>query len=379
MKGEPEATIATMPARPDSLESAAEAGLVYVTAENHGLRRIRAGNGFRYVGEGNRAIRDPRQLRRIRSLAIPPGWTDVWICPIDEGHLQATGRDARGRKQHLYHPLWREVRDATKYDRVIEFARTLPKIRRKVARDMQGKGLGRERVLATVVRLMDLTFLRVGNEEYARHNNSYGLTTLKDKHATVRGRTIRFCFRGKSGKEHEIELADERLAKIVKGCQDIPGQELFQYYGEDGQRRSITSRDVNEYLREAAGAECTARDFRTWAGTVLAMQALQEIGFSDNGRMKKNMTRAVERVASRLGNTPGVCRKCYIHPLVIERYSDGTLPDASRNGVRPHRPPPMTSLNAQEKAALEFLRCCRCSAAATAKHSNAATTKGRTA
>lgn len=378
MRAEPEATTAAVPARSDSLESAAEAGLVYITDEASGVRRIRAGRGFRYVTEGNRAVRDPRTLRRIRSLAIPPAWTDVWICPIEEGHLQATGRDARGRKQHLYHPLWREVRDATKYDRVIEFARTLPKIRRKVARDLRGNGLGRERVLATAVRLMDLTFLRVGNEEYARHNNSYGLTTLKDKHATVRGRTIRFCFRGKSGKEHEIELADERLAKIVKGCQDIPGQELFQYYDEDGQRRSITSRDVNEYLREAAGAGFTARDFRTWAGTVLAMQALQEIGFSGNGRMKRNVTRAIESVASRLGNTPSVCRKCYIHPVVIERYSDGTLPAVNGNGIRPHRPP-MTSLNVREKAALEFLRCCRRSASATAKRSKAGKPKRRTA
>src|SRR5205085_4886418 len=266
-----------------AIESAAEAGLSYATDDQSGFRRIRSGGGFRYVDTKGKPLRAREHLARIRSLAIPPAWKDVWICPTANGHLQATGRDARGRKQHRYHPQWRETRDATKYGRLVEFARAVPRIRRRVQRDLGRTGLGRDRVLAAVVRLMDLTSIRVGNEEYARDNKSYGLTTLKDQHAKIRGSTIRFCFRGKSGKQHEVELHDRRLAKIVKSCQDIPGQDLFQYYDDDGERRDVTSRDVNDYLREAAGTDYSARDFRTWAGTVLAMVELQQRRCSSAG------------------------------------------------------------------------------------------------
>jgi DNA topoisomerase I len=341
-----------------AIESAAEAGLAYSTDDAPGFRRIRAGSGFRYVDAKGKPLRAHAHLQRIRSLAIPPAWNDVWICPSASGHLQATGRDARGRKQHRYHREWREVRDATKYDRLLEFAHIVPKIRRRVALDLGRKDLGRDRVLAAVVRLMDLTLIRVGNEEYARDNKSYGLTTLQDQHARIRGGNIRFCFRGKSGKQHEIELNDHRLAKIVKSCQDIPGQDLFQYYDEAGERRDVTSRDVNDYLRQAAGgADYSARDFRTWSGTVLALLELQQRKCSSESEIKRNLNDGIRVVASRLGNTPAVCRRCYIHPYVIDRYTNGKLPHGNKRPV--DAKPRATSLSPLEKATVSFLQCCR--------------------
>lgn len=348
------------------VESAKAVGLRYVTDEQPGIRRIKAGAAFNYQSERGKVLRDERTLKRIRSLAIPPAWTDVWICPHENGHLQATGRDGRGRKQHRYHPLWREVRDATKYDRMIEFGETLPRLRQRMARDLARPGLVREKVLATIVRLMDLTFIRVGNDEYAKQNGSYGLTTMKDQHASIRGERIQFSFRGKSGKHHRIEVEDRWLARIVKRCQDIPGQELFQYFDEKGKRRDITSGDVNEYLRDISGTDFTAKDFRTWAGTVLMAQALRGTPpFHSQTQAKKNVKHAIAIVAEKLGNTPAVCRKCYVHPFVIDGYMDKKLPCAAKvtgtigNGVITTAGKSATSLNRDEREVLKFLRCGR--------------------
>ena len=274
-------------------------------------------------------MRDQATLRRITSLAIPPAWEKVWICPHPRGHVQATGRDARGRKQFLYHPKWTKVRDADKYSRLIVFCRVLPRIRRRVARDLRQPGLARERVIAAVVRLLERTLIRVGNAAYARQNKSYGLTTLRDRHAKIRGSTIRLSFRAKSGIEVETEVTDKRLAGVVKKCQDLPGQVLFAYIDDEGERRTISSHDVNDYLRETSGADVTAKDFRTWAGTVLAVAALKELeGFESDVEAKKNVIRAVEKVARKLGNTRAVARRSYVHPAVIDSYLDGSLDKA---------------------------------------------------
>ena len=319
----------------DPKASAEEAGLRYVTDTGPGIRRRRAGSGWTYVGPDGTRITDPDRIAWFDRLAIPPAWTDVWICPIKRGHVQATGRDARGRKQYRYHPRWREVRDEAKYGRLVEFARALPRIRRRTGRDLRRRGLPREKVLALVVRLLEETLIRVGNDEYARDNRSYGLSTLRDRHVTVRGAEIRFTFRGKGGKDHEIGVRDQRLARLVKQCQEIPGQELFQYYDADGTRVDVTSGDVNDYVREISGAEFTAKDFRTWAGTVAAAMALQEfLEIDDDAGRKKAVVRAIEEVAEQLGNTPSVCRACYVHPEVIERYLDGTMVDALSRRVR---------------------------------------------
>ena len=304
--------------------AAKAAGLRYVTDAGPGLSRKRSGKSFRYFYPDGNPVKDKSTLGRIRSLAIPPAWTEVWICPADNGHLQATGRDARGRKQHRYHPQWREVRDQTKYDRMIAFGRVLPKIRRTVNRELKRPGLGREKILAAVTRLLETTLIRVGNEEYARQNGSFGLSTLRDRHVEVHGALMHFEFRGKSGKRHAIDLRDPRLAKIVRSAQELPGQALFQYSDEDGRIQRIASEDVNEYLREIAGEEFSAKDFRTWAATVLAAEALHEFGrFETTAQGKKNMLAAIEKVASRLGNTPAICRKSYIHPAVLNGYLDG--------------------------------------------------------
>jgi DNA topoisomerase-1 len=299
------------------------------------------GRGFTYLdSEGNR-VEDPEALARIRALSIPPAWTNVWICSISQGHLQATGRDARGRKQYRYHDRWREVRDETKFERLAEFGMALTRIRRRVERDLRRSGLPRERVLATVVRLLDVAFMRVGNPAYARDNDSYGLTTLRNRHVVVRGKTMRFEFRGKGGKLHTLALEDERLARIVKRCRDLPGYELFQCL-ESGERRPVDSGDVNEYLREIGGTDFTAKDFRTWAGTVLAAR---ELAAQDPPRSKGEATRgvneAVESVGRQLGNTRAIARKSYIHPHVIEAFLDGTL--HSRWERDPPRPPRGTS------------------------------------
>ncbi|HEY5769938.1 MAG TPA: hypothetical protein VIS71_08835, partial [Terrimicrobium sp.] len=282
-------------------------------------RRRRSQQRFDYIDARGKKVRDNSLLDRIGRLAIPPAWEAVWICPREDGHLQATGRDARGRKQFRYHEDWRKVRDATKYDRMIAFGRALPRIRRRVTRDLARRGLPREKVLATVVRLLETTLIRVGNTEYARANDSYGLTTLRDRHVNVTGSKINFYFRGKSGKSHVIKLEDSRLAKIVRRCRDLPGYELFQYVDQAGAPASVSSNDVNDYLREISGAEFTAKDFRTWAGTVLAARAFQEFKrFSSKMEAKRNIVEAVEAVARMLGNTPAICRRCYVHPVILD-------------------------------------------------------------
>ena len=303
-----------------------EAGLRYVTDAIPGVRRRRAGRGFVYIGPSRRRITDPRRIAWFKRLAIPPAWTDVWISPLSIGHLQATGRDARGRKQYRYHPRWREVRDAAKFERLLDFAKALPRIRLRTDRDLRRPGMPRERALAIVVRLLEATLMRVGNEEYARENRSYGLSTLRDRHVEVRGETIRIAFRGKAGREHDIELTDARLARAVRRCQELPGQTLFQYLDEEGRRRSVDSGDVNDYLRDASGGEFTAKDFRTWAGTTAAALALQELtAFDSEVQAKRNVVAAIEEVAAQLGNTPAVCRACYVHPEIVAAYLDGTL------------------------------------------------------
>ena len=313
------------PAAPPA-EAAASAGLRYVSDGRPGIRRRRSGKGFSYIGPDDKPVRDPATLERIRKLAIPPAYTDVWICPHPRGHLQATGRDARGRKQYRYHPKWREVRDETKFGRMIEFSLALPKIRRRVDADLSSPGLTRDKVLAAIVHLLECSCIRVGNEEYARTNESFGLTTLKDDHVEVSGSRIRFEFTGKSGKVHSVDITDRRLAKIVAHCQSIPGEELFQYLDENGDRQTVDSGDVNDYIRRAAGDEFTAKDFRTWAGTILAVEALQQAGGFDSQRDgKSKLLGAIDRVAEQLNNTRAVCRKYYIHPAVMESYLQGVL------------------------------------------------------
>jgi DNA topoisomerase-1 len=313
----------------DPLESAKAAGLRYVNDDEPGLRRRKRGTGFAYTDPQGRAVKDAATLERIRKLAIPPAWTDVWICPRANGHLQATGRDARGRKQYRYHAGWREVRDETKFGRMIAFGDALPKIRERIERDLSQRGLGREKVLATVVKLLETTLIRVGNKEYAQQNNSYGLTTLRDGHVDIEGSTLRFEFRGKSGKEHSVEIHDRRLARIVKQCRDVPGQKLFQYLDADGQRQSVSSEDVNAYLRETTGEDFSAKDFRTWGGTVLALSALLELGACEDEREAgRAVVEAVKRVSGQLGNRPAICRKYYVHPVVIESYLGGSLVEA---------------------------------------------------
>jgi DNA topoisomerase-1 len=290
------------------------------------------------VDARNRPITEEKTLARIRRLAIPPAWTDVWISADARAHLQATGRDARGRKQYRYHARWREVRHQTKYERLVPFARALPNLRRQVATDLRAAALTKNKVLAAVVELLGRTFIRIGNTEYARTNKSFGLTTLKDGHVRIRGSEVRFEFRGKSGIRQSVSFSDRRLARIVKTCQDLPGQELFQYFDERGRRRAITSADVNAYLKRTTGAEFTAKDFRTWAGTVLAAVALRdELHHETVKKTKSVIVRAIARVAAHLGNTPTVCRTCYIHPYILESYSDGTLPSklaATRRRIR---------------------------------------------
>jgi DNA topoisomerase-1 len=316
----------TAKTRVEPEDSARAAGLRYTTDAKPGITRVRAGAGFVYRGTDGRSIRNEDELRRIRSLVIPPAWTDVWICPDPRGHLQATGRDARGRKQYRYHPRWREVRDDTKYYRMIAFAQVLPTVRRRTAGDLRRPQLSREKVLATVVQLLEKTLIRVGNDEYAKQNHSFGLTTMRDGHVEVKGERVRFSFKGKSGVEHEVDLSDRRLARIVKACRDIPGYDLFQYYDSDGERQAIGSADVNAYLKDITGEEFTSKDFRTWAGTVLAAQLLRDFERVDSeAQLKKNIVKAVESVAKRLGNTKAVCRKCYIHPAVLDAYMDGSM------------------------------------------------------
>jgi DNA topoisomerase-1 len=324
MATQPSQEAPVLPVAPEG--SAQAVGLRYVSDTQPGIRRQRAGRGFCYRGLDGRPIRDPAVLRRIKALAIPPAWTDVWICPRPDGHIQATGRDARGRKQYRYHPRWRAVRDATKYDRMTAFGEALPQLRTRLERDMALPGLPRAKVLAAVVRLLETTLIRIGNLEYTRANSSFGLTTLRDRHVKIAGATLRFHFRGKSGIYHTVRLHDRRLATIVKRCQDLPGYELFQYIDAAGERQTIDSADVNDYLRQITGQDFTAKDVRTWAGTVLAACALRECGpCTSQTAAKKNIVQAIDAVARRLGNTRAVCRTCYVHPTVLEAYLDGSL------------------------------------------------------
>jgi DNA topoisomerase-1 len=344
-------------ATPESLEAAREAGLRYVSDEMPGIRRKRAGKGFTYTDPSGRPVRERQTLRRIKAMAVPPAWTDVWISPIANGHIQATGRDARGRKQYRYHPRWRAVRDANKYGRMVDFARALPRIRARVEADLDRSGLPRERVLATIVRLLEATFMRVGNEEYARENRSYGLTTLRDQHAEISGSHVRFVFRGKAGKRQEVGIEDRRVARIVKRCQDLPGQMLFKYVDDSGDLAQVDSGDVNDYLREASGDEFTAKDFRTWAGTVLAARALQELeAFDSQAQAKKNVVRAIEEVAGILGNTTSVCRKCYVHPAVIDAYLDGSMLENLRRRAEDELREGVKALRPEEAAVLALLQ-----------------------
>jgi DNA topoisomerase-1 len=310
----------------DPLQSAVVAGLRYVRDDEPGITRVPTGKGFRYLSPDGKPVSDKAELRRINSLAIPPAWTNVWICPSPSGHLQAVGRDAKGRKQYRYHSAYREVRDQTKFGRMLAFGSALPKIRRRVEEDLKLPGLPKNKVLATVVRLLETTCMRVGNDEYARENSSFGLTTLQDKHVDISGSKLRFHFRGKSGQQQEIELNDARLAKIVRNCRDIPGYELFQYIDDDSGHCRIDSADVNAYLREITGEDFTAKDFRTWGGTGYAALAFEDLGACESEtEARKNVVAAVKVVAEKLGNRPATCRKYYIHPAVIEAYIEGSL------------------------------------------------------
>jgi DNA topoisomerase-1 len=340
------------------LRSAAHsADLRYVSDAERGFTRRRRGKSFTYVRPSGKPLRDPANLARIRALAIPPAWQDVWICRAADGHLQATGRDARGRKQYRYHPRWRQAQDQNKYERIIAFAKTLPKIRRTVARHLRKRGLPREKVLAAAVKLLETTLIRVGNDEYARDNHSFGLTTMHDGHVEVRGATIRFDFRGKHGIEHEIDLKSRRLATIVHACRDLPGQELFQYVDEAGEVRDVGSGDVNDYLREISGRDFTAKDFRTWAGTALAVQALQEFqDFDSAAAAKRNITKAIERVAEHLGNTQAICRKSYVHPAVIDAFMDRSLVKTLKQQTEKELRGKVHRLSSEEAAVLALLQ-----------------------
>jgi DNA topoisomerase I len=341
----------------DPATAAKSAGLRYVNDDDPGIKRIGSGKNVHYQDPSGKRVADPATLGRIKRLAIPPAWTDVWICPREDGHIQVTGRDARGRKQYRYHPDWRAVRDENKYERMIAFGKALPRIRRRVAGDLRRTGLGREKVLATMVRLLETTLVRVGNEEYARANGSIGLSTMRDRHVDVKRDLLRFQFKGKSGKNHDIELRDAHLAGVVRRIQDLPGQELFQYLDEHGVRQDVKSEDVNHYLREIAGAEFSAKDFRTWAGTVLAAVALRQFErFDTKAQAKKNLLSAIERVAERLGNTPAVCRKCYIHPVILDSYLAGSTVEVILKKTEDALSHGLPSLSGAEGAVLAFLQ-----------------------
>ena len=352
-RAKPRPTAAGVP--PEDPDSPLPAGLRFAHDDGAGIKRLRAGKGMRYEDASGGPVRDVSTLARIKALAIPPAWTDVWICPWPNGHIQATGRDGRGRKQYRYHSRWRTARDASKYERTMAFGRALGKIRRVTDRDLKRSGLHERKVMAALVRLLETTLIRVGNTEYARDNRSFGLTTMRDSHATLLGGTIKFKFRGKSGIHHTVALNDRRLARVVKQCQELPGQELFQYVDEMGQVRDVKSDDVNDYLREIAGQEFTAKDFRTWAGTVLAVIALREFAsFDSKVHAKKNIVRAIESVARRLGNTPSVCRRCYIHPAILDAYLEGTMLDSLRQKTTAELDD-MKGLTSEEVAVLVLL------------------------
>jgi DNA topoisomerase I len=343
----------------DPKDAAESAGLRYVSDGRPGIRRRRSGKGFTFTytgADGSKLVAEDA-LRRINSLAIPPAWTDVWICPFADGHIQATGRDVKGRKQYRYHPRFREIRESTKYEHVVAFADALPAIRKKVREHMTLRGLPREKVLATVVHLLETTLIRVGNDDYAKQNNSYGLTTLKNRHVAVDGNEVRFRFTGKSGKQWSLRVKDRRIAKIIRACQELPGQELLQYVDNDGNPQDVTSSDVNSYLKEITGRDITAKDFRTWAGTVLAAMALSEMqSFDSATQAKHNLRTAIENVAARLGNTPTICRKCYVHPEVLASYLDGNLMLEIKSEVEGELRDALPRLKPEEAAVLAMLR-----------------------
>lgn len=335
---------------PPTAWDAEKAGLDYVNDGEPGIRRQKRGKGFVYLDSDGSKLRDPYAMARIRSLAIPPAWTDVWICASENGHLQATGRDAKGRKQYRYHVDFVAIRDSAKYERLVEFAGTLPALRSTVAAQMALPGVPREKVLATIVHLLDSTLIRIGNDSYARENDSYGITTLRDSHVKINGGELRFQFKGKSGKSWRVTMRDRRVARIVRSCQELPGQHLFQYLDGQGDVLRVTSTDVNAYLRTLSGREVTAKDFRTWAGTVLAATLLDKTGKPDSAAAAKRQIRAVlHEVSGRLGNTVAICRKCYVHPSVLEAYSAGEL------RLR-HTPLKGEGLRPEETATLRFLR-----------------------
>jgi len=339
--------------------AADRAGLNYVTDGFAGIRRRRAGSGWMfYDPQGNRIV-DPETLKRIKALVIPPAWSDVWICPDPHGHIQVTARDAKGRKQYRYHPAYRAARDTSKFRRILEFSELLPAIRERIERDLGAEDLTRPQILATVVRLLDKTLIRVGNSEYARENRSFGLTTLRRRHVEVKGSVMGFTFRGKSGVKHSVSLTDRRLARIIQQCQDLPGQELFQYIDPSGARQTVSSGDVNDYLREITGRDVTAKDFRTWAGTMLAARELRATGPAANRKdAEKNIVRAIDIVAERLGNTRTVCRKYYVHPTVLTAYLEGvTAPAAApAEPLRSARERATAALRREEIVVLQFLQ-----------------------
>jgi len=340
----------------DPVAAARAATLRYVNDADPGIRRKKAGRGFTYIGPDGKTVRSRETLRRIRSLVIPPAWNDVWICTCAEGHLQATGRDARGRKQYRYHPRWREIRDETKYGRLLHFGTALPRIRRRVQRDLAQPGIPRTKALAILIQLLERTLIRVGNEEYARTNGSFGLTTLRDRHAVVRGDTIRFRFRGKSGVVHTVNVADRRLARLVKRCQDLPGQSLLQYLDEEGNSQPLDSSDVNDYLREISGDEFTTKDFRTWTGTLLVARFLcTQTDCESQTARKKAINEAIRAAAGSLGNTIAVCRKCYVHPAVIDAFLEGRLAEELQASSATAAEPSGPASRAEETALMRFL------------------------
>jgi DNA topoisomerase I len=351
------AKIADLKIVTDPEEAAAEAGLRYVSDDQAGYSRRKKGDEFEYLDLEGKPISDEQRVLRIKRLAIPPAWTGVWICPSANGHIQATGRDARRRKQYRYHERWREIRDENKYEKMLLFGQALPKIRKRVEADLGLPGLPRNKILATVVQLLERTFIRVGNEEYARDNKSFGLTTMRDQHVEVKGSKLRFRFRGKSGIRHEVDVTDRRIAKIVDKLQDLPGQELFQYLDADGEVRDITSQDVNEYLREITNEDFTAKDFRTWAGTVMAAIALQAVGaFETKKQAKANIKDAIGAVSKLLGNTPAICRKCYIHPAILETYLGGSAIEGMKRKATDTLESESIDLREGEAAILKFLQ-----------------------
>lgn len=343
----------------DPIASAKAAGLRYVSDGDPGITRRRAGKGFVYIDPGGDVVRDQRVLDRIASLVIPPAWNDVWICRLANGHLQATGRDARGRKQYRYHPSWRQARDETKYSRMIIFGESLPTIRRRCDEDLSLSGLPREKVLAAVVQLLERTLIRVGNAEYVKENRSFGLTTLRNRHVEVFGSQLHFRFRGKSGVQHDLSISDRRLARVVQRCRDLPGQDLFQYRDQDDLVHSIGSEDVNDYLRTTSGNDFTSKDFRTWGGTLFAAAELRRLGRCESETEgKKNIVQAIVAVSKRLGNTPAVCRKCYVHPAVLDAYLDGTLAtddEGAKKKITDRSDDPY-ALSPEEQSVIELLQ-----------------------